>query len=206
MRSAGPRWPWRSIPRYLQRRWAPCGRAHGQGQGQLPLRSIRPRVTDPARAPQLRRAKVAPDAGELPDLVDANLPRSFSPRAELSQDPAPRAFDARRRPRRGQSATRPSHSSRPRSAWRRRLAIRQLGFEFTEAAARFEQFVGDCDGGHDGQALIAHLAKLLAHRRDLAVDHFCKFDEMVLLALVAGDAVDAAAMLMATCATFRLPE
>ncbi len=53
---AGPRWPWDIDPGNLQRRWAPCVLAHGQGQGQLPLRSIRPRGYWSARTPQLRRA------------------------------------------------------------------------------------------------------------------------------------------------------
>src|ERR1019366_3998906 len=50
-----------SIPGNLQRRWAPCGQAHGQGQGQLPWRSISPGNTNPTRTPQLRLNNVRGD-------------------------------------------------------------------------------------------------------------------------------------------------
>jgi len=87
-RSRGSRW--RVDPGDLQRRWAPCERAHGLAQGQLPLGSIRPRgYMSPAAPRSLAATRYRPGAAIAPDISPKALPprRRSSPRST----PWPRA-------------------------------------------------------------------------------------------------------------------
>ena len=151
----------RSIPGNLQRRWAPFAQVHGQGQGQLPLGSIRPRgfivLTHPA-APQPRLGRRARNC--QPCRGRARLSRAARGRARRRH-----GLDALRRLEDGAGDVRLRRGrARLRSARARRAELARPRLPAQAMRERSSSpLVEEGDGGHHGEAVVADLAERLAH-------------------------------------------